>query len=57
MIVMSKSLKKRLFQLFLLEVAALLLGMTSGVIGQDNEWSLKRCLEYAIDNSLERRAG
>ena len=49
---MNKSLRKRLFQLFLIEIVALLLGVTSGAIGQDNEWSLKRCLEYAIDHSL-----
>ena len=49
---MSKSLKKRLFQLFLFEIVAVLLGMTTGAFSQDNEWSLKRCLEYAIDNSL-----
>jgi outer membrane protein len=49
---MSRSLRKRLFQLFLLEVMAVLFGMSAGAFGQDNEWSLKRCLEFAIENSL-----
>ena len=45
-------MRKRLFQLFLLEIVALSIGLTSGAFCQDHEWSLKRCLEYAIENSL-----
>jgi len=48
----NRKMRKRLLQLFVIEIVALLIGMTTGAFAQDREWSLKRCLEFAIDNSL-----
>ena len=50
---MKNSFRKRLFYLFLVELVFLFFGMTTGLFAQNNEWSLRKCLEYAIENSLE----
>ena len=49
---MNNSLKKRLLILFAIDLIFMFLGMTTGAFTQDNEWSLKRCLEYAVENNL-----
>ena len=50
---MKNSFGKRLFYVFLLELVFLFFGMSVGLFAQNNEWNLRRCLEYAIENSLE----
>lgn len=50
---MNHAFKKKLPYLLVIEIIILVLIMSFGLSAQDNEWSLKRCLEYAIDNNLD----